>query len=301
MKFSIIISIRNRAHLLKYCLESISRQDYPANDIEICIGDVRSTDNLLSLIDRYSEVFTFKYLQFDMQKTVLAKRSYNPVSRFNSMIRHVVSNPYVIKTDPEVVLKDEWIISEIAEGLKANDKRMYNARTHFTEGDEWFGDYDSIMSGYEKHYHYAEGGPFSRSKFYFCSGFSRNKFIELGGIDELFSLVVGYEDTCFREHWKNHYGEYEKEITGQAIHLWHGPPKTPPAREAAGRRIFDRLKIMDKANVIRLSPDRNLVISGEPQEWGTPNILSKVYTIKDGQVTNTEDPSGQGKELDLPF
>jgi hypothetical protein len=217
------------------------------------------------------------------------------------MIKHVASHPYVIKTDPEVVMRDSWIISEIAEGLEADDSRMYNARTHFTEGDGWFSDYSEVVSDYEKHYHYAEGGPFSRSKFYFCSGFSRDKFVELGGIDELFSLAVGYEDSCFREHWKNRYGEYEKEITGQAIHLWHGPSKAPPAWEVMGERIFERIKHMDTANVVRLRLDRHLVISKESQEWGTPNILSKVYTIKDGQVTSTEDPSGQGQDLDLPF
>jgi glycosyltransferase involved in cell wall biosynthesis len=301
MKFSIIVSIRNRAHLLKHCLEGISRQEYPTEDIEICIGDVHSTDNLLSLIDRYSEVFTFKYLQFDMKKTILPKWSYNPASRFNSLIKHVASNPYIIKIDPEVIMKDRWIISEMAEGLEANDSRMYNARTHFTTGDSWFSDYDEVISEYEKHYHFAEGGPFSRSKFYFCSGFSRDKFIELGGIDELFSLAVGYDDSCLREHHKNRYGEYEKEITGQAIHLWHGASNAPPAWETMGQRIYERIKHMSMANVVRLGPNKNLIISDTPQDWGTPEILSKVYTIKDGLVTNTEDPSGHGQELDLPF
>ena len=301
MKFSIVISLKNRAHLLKHCLEGISRQDYPDKDIEVCIGDVHSTDNLLTLLDRYSEVLTFKFFDYDMTKTTLAKWAYNPAARFNSAIRHVATHPYIIKTDPEVVMKDDCIISEMAEGLEADDSRMYNSRTHFTEGDGWYDDFDDVIGGHEQHYHFAEGGPFSRSKFYFCSGFSKDKYIELGGIDELFTLAVGYDDTCLREHWKNRYGQYEKEITGQAIHLWHGPPKSPPAWEAMGQRIFDRIKHMDRANVVRLGKDRNLIITDEPQEWGTAEMISKVYTIKDGQVTNVEDPSGHGRELDLPF
>jgi glycosyltransferase involved in cell wall biosynthesis len=301
MKFSVIISIKNRAHLLKHCLEGISRQDYPTEDVEICIGDVRSTDNLLSLIDRYSEVFTFKFFQFNMRNTVLPKWSYNPAPRFNSMVRHVASNPYVIKMDPEIVMIDDNVIAEMAKGLTEDDSRMYNARTHFTEGDEWFSDYDDVVSGFEKHYRFAEGGPFSRSKYYFCSGFSRDKFIELGGIDELFSLAVGYDDDGLRAVWKNRYGQFEKEITGRAIHLWHPSKGTSPAWEVMGQRIFDRIKHMNRANIVRLGPDRKLIISQEPQEWGTPNILSKVYTIKDGQTINVEDPSGLGQELDLPF
>lgn len=302
MKFSVVVSIRNRAHLFKYCLEALSRQEYPVEDIEICVGDVNSTDNLLALIDRYSDVFTFKFLQFDMKQTIIPKWSYNPVSRLNSLIKHVASHPYIIKIDPEIIMKDDWVISEMAEGLAADDTRTYNARTHFTEGDDWYGDFEEVLKFHERHYHYAEGGPFSRSKFYFCSGFSKDKFIQLGGIDELFSLAVGYDDSCFREHWKNCYGSYEKEITGQAIHLWHGPPRTPPSWEAMGKRIYDTIKTYDRANRVRLTPDNRLSINlNEPHEWGTPNILSKVYTIAEGQVTQTEDPSGKGKELDLPF
>lgn len=303
MNFSVVISMKNRAHLLKYCLEAISRQDYPEleNRLEICIGDVNSTDNLLSVIDRYSDTFTFKFFQFDMKKTVLSKWAYNPAARFNSMIRHVASHPYIIKIDPEIIMKHEWVISEMAEGLEKDDSRMYNARAHFTEGDSWYMDFDDIITQHEKHYHYAEGGPFSRSKFYFCSGFSRDRFVDLGGVDELFTLAVGYDDTCLREHWKNRYGAYEKEITGEAIHLWHGSPSTPPAWEAMGQRIYERIKHMDMANTIRLGLDKKLIVTNEPQEWGTPKILSKVYTIRDSRIENVEDPSGEGPELDLPF
>ena len=126
-----------------------------------------------------------------MRKTIIAKRSYNPAARFNSMIKHVASNPYIIKIDPEIVIKNAWVVSEIATSLEIDSNRMYNARTHFTEGNDWYSNFDEIISNYENHYHFAEGGPFSRSKFYFCSGFSRNKFVELGGIDELFTIAVG--------------------------------------------------------------------------------------------------------------
>ena len=301
MKLSIILSIQNRANLFRYALEGLARQDYPAGDLEICIGDYYSNDNLMSLIDRYSEDFTFKYCQIDKNKSYVPMTSYNPAADFNVLIKYVASHPYIIKMDPEIVMRDPWVLAEIAEGLEENDSRMYNARAHFTEGEHWYSNFEDVVNKYERNYHMAEGGPFSRSKFYFCSGFSRERFLEMGGVDEIFCLAVGYDDTCFREHWKNAYGEYEKEITGRVIHLWHPQSNRPPAWEALGSRIYEHIKKRARANTIRVSPDNKLVINNEGHPWGAPEMLSKVYTIRDSAVIDTANPSGRGHDIELPF
>jgi hypothetical protein len=213
------------------------------------------------------------------------------------------SNDFVIKTDPEVIFKDPWIISEIVAGLEEDDTRMYNSRCHFTEPDGWWNNYEDITSQYQKHYHFAEGGPFSRAKFYFCSGFSQKKFIDLGGIDELMCLGKGYDDTLLREMWKNHYGQYEKEITGETIHLFHGHPQFRPTWEIANSRTFDRLKHLSQANALRINAEGRLSarVVDEPQ-WANPKMLSKIYTIKNGSIIDTKDINdGQSKSLDLPF
>ncbi len=147
----------------------------------------------------------------------------------------------------------------------------------------------------------AEGGPFSRSKFYFCSGMSKKKFIGLGGIDELLSYGVGYDDTLFREMWKNRYGQYEKEVTAEVIHLWHGASGKRSTWEVANSRAHQRLKHLDEANILRLSGTGELYQLDSPQ-WANPESISKIYTIEKGRITNVEDVAGGGsKELDLPF
>jgi glycosyltransferase involved in cell wall biosynthesis len=296
---SICFTTKNRAPLLKYNLEGLSRQDFldEGGQIEICIMDRGSTDNLLGLIDRYSEVFTFRFAEADPFAGKMSSKT-NPCINFNTLIKYIPTNNYVIKTDAEVVVRDPWTVREIFEALEKDDSRMYNARTHFTDSDGWYSDFDELLSKYERHYLYAEGGPFSRSKYYFFSGFSREKFIELGGIDELFSYGVGYDDTALREMWKNRYGQYEKEISGQAIHQWHGPNVFPPPWEEMNRRIYERIKGFDKANMLAL--ENGKVVKRE-RPCGFVEMLSRIYTIKDGSVINTETPWEGAREIDLPF
>ena len=298
-KISIVLGIKNRAHLFKYCLESLSRQNYDLDKVEICIGDGGSNDNLLNLIDRYSDVFTFKYAIRNEEYAPIPIISNQPAARINTVIKNMPSYDKVVKIDPEIVLRDEWILQEISDNIDKDDSRTYNVRTHFTEGDTWYMNYEDIINGFEKHYHYAEGGPFSRSKFYFCSGFSREKYIKMGGIEEMCHYGVGYDDTLFREIWKNRYGSYEHEITGQAIHLWHGPNQSPPNWEELNKRIFHHLKHMSDSNVLRLEDEQLKVV--ENPVWGIPEMLSKIYTIKDGEIIKEEKPSEVSQDLDLPF
>jgi glycosyltransferase involved in cell wall biosynthesis len=296
---SICITIQNRAHLFKYLLESLTRQDIDPDKIEICISDGDSSDNLINLIDTYSEIFTFQYCRQELNRAPIPTLGNCPASVFNPLIRWVPTTPFVIKIDPEIVMLDPWLISEILRGLQQDDTRTYNARTHFTEGDQWYRNLDDIMTRYEQHYHYAEGGPFSRSKFYFCSGFSRDRFIELGGIEELFGWGVGYEDTCFREMWKNRFGNYEKEISAQALHLWHGPNHYRSTWESANKRLYERFRSLNQANTYVI---KSGVLTEEAREWGVPETLSCIYTIRDGVITDIRCPHTKAMHLlDLPF
>jgi glycosyltransferase involved in cell wall biosynthesis len=292
---SICYTLKNRAHLLKWSLESLARQDTDL-DIEVCIADGGSTDNLLSLIDRYSERFRFVYAVSDRSKAYVPVLTNNPGADLNAMIQYMPTYDTVLKVDPETILKDDWIIKEIHYRVQKDPSKCFSARTHFTVGDDWYTSYEDIVSQHEKHYLFAEGGPFSRSKFYFCCGFSRTSFITMGGIDERFCRGDGYEDTCFREHWKNVHGEYEYEITGQAIHLWHPPtPNHSDSLTELNRRLFEQLKENHMGNI---------EVSDEGVKhlpWANAEMLSCIYTIKDGSVVKSFKVTDNAKELDLPF
>ena len=296
---SIVMTLKNRANLLKYCLEAISRQEYDLSKIEICILDGGSTDSLWSIVDRYSDVFTFRLCEADRLKSYLPIVSNFPGVEINLGAKYLSRYDKIIKIDPEVVIKDEWLLSEVNELLDKDDSRMYNSRTHFTAG-EFYSSLDDIIKSYEKHYHYAENGPFTRSRYWFCSSFSRSKFLELRGVEELFGFGTGYDDDGLRTSWKNRYGNYEYEITAQSIHLDHGGNKFRPTKEYLNKRTFDHLKKQDLNNVVRLKG--GTLVRDENTLWANPEMLSKIYTVKDGSVVNVEDiNNGTSSELSLPF
>lgn len=292
---SVCYTLKNRADLLKWSLESIARQDCNNLDVEICIADGGSTDNLISLIDRYSERFRFIYAVSNRDKAYVPVLTNCPAADLNVMIKYMPTYDTVLKLDPEIVLKDEWLIREAYTYVQANSVRTFNARVHFVEGADWYNNYEDIISRYEQHYQIVEGAPFSRSKFYFCSAFSRTSFMNMGGVDERFCKGDGYEDTCFREHWKNVYGEYEYEITAQAIHMWHPPtPNHSPSLYELNRRQFEVLKENHMANI---GMEEELV----KLPWGSPAMLSRVYKIENGNIEDSFAVTDDAEELNLPF
>jgi glycosyltransferase involved in cell wall biosynthesis len=299
---SICITLKNRADLLKWALESINRQDYPHENIEICIADGGSNDGLFNLIDRYSDEFTFKYAFSDRNKAYVPVNTNCPAADLNVMIKYIPTYDTIIKMDPEVVMKDTFLISEMVEAVTNNYQYMYNSRCHFTERDDWYFDYDDIINNYWKHYHFAEGGPFSRAIFYFCSGFSRTSFIEMDGIEETFGQGAGFEDACFRDHWKNHFGSYEKEILAESIHLWHLPQNQSPSLYELNRRRMEVLK-NKKANSICVTenPEGEAEFVECDREWGNPAMLSKIYTIKESDIINVEAVTDDAVSLDIPL
>lgn len=297
---SIVMTLRNRANLLRFNLEGLINQDYDLSKIEVCILDGGSTDSLYNIIDRYSEQLKFSLVFADRNKSYVPVISNFPGNEINLGVKYVASYDKIIKMDPEIVIKDEWLLQEMSDNLDKDDSRMYNARCHFTEGDSWYSSFSSILSEYERNYHYAEGGPFTRSRYYFCCGFMKERFLGIRGVEEMFGWGAGYDDDSFRAAWFNRYGNYEYEITAQAIHLWHGANQTRPTKEMANGRMFKHLKKQDINNVVRIKNGE--LVRDEKTPWANPAMLSKIYRIEDGRITKEDDVNeGRSLVLDLPF
>jgi len=179
--------------------------------------------------------------------------------------------------------------------------------------------YEDIITKYIDHYHYAEGGPFSRSLFYFCCGFSRTSFIKMGGIEELMGLGLGYDDTLWREHWCNMFGGYEREIEAQCIHLWHPAKSYPRSLLELNRRSFELLKnyeantacFVNKSNLSEnqssedtgtfdnIGNHDDIEIVKTTRDWGNPDMLSAIYTIQDSEVVSVDKITENARELNI--
>ncbi|TDB75480.1 glycosyltransferase [Micromonospora sp. KC723] len=59
---SVVIPTYNRADLLAYTLESLTRQTLPAEEFEVLIGDDGSTDHTASVVDRYRDRLAIQHL-----------------------------------------------------------------------------------------------------------------------------------------------------------------------------------------------------------------------------------------------
>jgi len=299
---SICLTLKNRAHLLKYCLESISRQDTKL-DIEICVIDGFSTDGLIPLLDRYSDLFTIKYACADRTKSDIPILTNNPAKEHNLNVRWMASYDTVIKIDPEIVIKDPWTIQEIYDLVCADYNKHYNARAWFTNGDSWYSNYEDIIDNFYMHPMVESNEFFSRSQFYFCSGFSRTSFIKMGGIEELMVSGDGFDDTTWLSNWQNHYNNGGLiEVSGQCIHLWHSAtPNHSSSLFELNRRKYELFKNRKQANSICLEEKSNgeLSIIECTRNWANPEMLSTVYTIKDGKVINEEKITEDAISLDL--
>lgn len=69
-KISVIIPCRNEGKYITGCLESIIKNDYAHEDIEIFFVDGSSADNTREIIEKYAKQFSFIHLLLNKKKTV---------------------------------------------------------------------------------------------------------------------------------------------------------------------------------------------------------------------------------------
>jgi len=67
---SVVIPIRNEERYIKQCIESLIRQDYPADKMEIFFVDGRSTDKTRDIVMKYSSEHKHIHLLDNQYKTV---------------------------------------------------------------------------------------------------------------------------------------------------------------------------------------------------------------------------------------
>ena len=74
---SILVAVRNEAHQILRCLESLSRLHYPSGQVEILLGDDGSTDNTADLIrDFIRDRPQFRYLLIDHSMLYRSKEAF---------------------------------------------------------------------------------------------------------------------------------------------------------------------------------------------------------------------------------
>ena len=110
-KISIIIPCRNEEKYIEGCLNSVLRNEYPEESIEVLIIDGKSTDSTRKIIDRFTNKYGFIYLLNNNNLTV-------PYA-MNLGIKES-SGDYIIRLDSHTEIPDNYF-SELIKWSKKLD------------------------------------------------------------------------------------------------------------------------------------------------------------------------------------
>jgi hypothetical protein len=297
---SICLVADHKVDNLKWFLESLLNYEFD-NDIfkgriEVCIADPYYQASIFPLIDRYSDQFIFKYATVDRTKSFIPINSKSKVCEWNTCIMNMPTNDCIIKADSDIVLQDASLLSVISWKLGENPNGLYVARTHFTHGENWYLDLEDILFKYTDHYIFVEGMPLITSEVLSFAGFSRTSFAELGGFEEIFAQGYGFEDRCFIEQWERYFGQSRSPLINDVINIRPPQENTTQSLVELNRRCYDLVKEF-QPNHVCLDKERELVAGA--RAWGNPDMLSRIYTIEDGQVVNEESLSDDAPAVEI--
>jgi hypothetical protein len=224
---SVILTLKNRAHLLKWGLEGLLQLDNHHLITEVNIADGGSTDDLDKVIEEYSKHFTINKYTINRNDS-----SYNhvyncPALEYNFLV-NVSTNKVILKIDPEFTFITSGFLLRSVELLKTVPYAFIMPFPYHTYEFK-INNIEDIKNKYREYYyqtHLTEQGVnngYCRLVYYGCC-FNKEHYINLGGIDMGFVEGIGSEDDHFLDQWQKKYGNHSVLSTTEekGVHLWHG-------------------------------------------------------------------------------
>lgn len=264
---SLITTLKNRADLLEYGLESILLQDFwknnPTEKLEINIGDGGSTDDLDSLllnISKRSEIQCINKYIIDRQKSKHHHIFNCPAEEYNILVK-LSSSSLIIKIDPEIVVLDESFISKANAIVSNSHSIVIPFPIHCYDFE--LKSISNIKNNYPSNVYRTHITLENMHKeiVYYCCMFKKEDYLNLGGVDERFINGIGSEDLHFLDAWRKKYGSETVVPLADyhCLHLWHGEwGNGVPSRFMPWVALNESLR-----NILKNEyPNQNL-------EWGT--------------------------------
>ncbi len=262
-KISVCITLKNRAKLLDRKLLNLVRQRYDPKQIEICISDGKSDDNILQVIDKWYKIFyQIKYAISDRSVLPFTIKTNNPACDWNSMVANMPSFNKIILSDPEVLFAHpdqlSWIIKQLDQDV-CIWHWSYDMKPHY-KYLEYNEDYKD-----PKNYEIKNGASGK------CLAFQKESFLKNNGFDERFAIGFAGEDNFFIERYR----KYKKEVVSPffVVHLWHPSSVTP-----------ENLKLRDEYTLPLLTSLRK---AGYPlpnqnnPNWKRPEMLKNITIFRE--------------------
>ncbi|MDB5261160.1 MAG: family 2 glycosyl transferase, partial [Adhaeribacter sp.] len=121
---SILIAVRNEAQNIIKCLEAIGKLNYPANKIEILLGDDASTDNTYEIIGQYIRHKPF-------YRCIRIKENLGQARGKANVLAHltrVATSDYYFITDADIQVPETWVRDMLA-GTRSKKKGIVTGIT----------------------------------------------------------------------------------------------------------------------------------------------------------------------------
>lgn len=258
---SILITTFNRTNLLKYNLESLSKQNLDNFEYEIIILDEgKQTEEIDNLLLNYNNI---KYINTGITKKDNEWRC--PSFAINIGLKQAKGD-YIILMCAEIYSIDNTI-EELIRPLLNGDK-------YLTIPINAYDDDKTTLNSLDK----KENIKINQDKklntyIPFIMGMKKEEIIKIGGYDEDFT-GIGYDDNDIIERLKLN-GNVHLQVNCSAIHLWHerfSYDDNSPVKKRIeyNREIFEKRK--------------GTVTRNESKEWG---VLNKTIINVDEKMTMT--------------
>lgn len=209
---SIIIPITNRANLLDKTLASYNIN---ISNYEILVLSRNSTDNLKEVIAKYSNL-NIKLIEYQYGN----ESWINPAHAFNWGAKLAKYN-IIALTSPEIKHESK-IIDILSKGFKED---AILCKTMDEKPNK------TLVELYSKNDRGDNPG------FYFFGAYKKDKFLEIGGIDEDFMDGVGWEDLEFGDRWlRNGFNHTVSDMI--CIHQYHPRSHQTQASYKANEQLY---------------------------------------------------------------
>lgn len=218
-RISICITLKNRADLLELKMHQLTCQNYDTKDLEVCITDGKSSDNLFEVLKKWApQFYQIKYAVSDRSKLPFVIKSNAPVCDYNSQMANQPSFEKIIRTDAEILFTHPDQLNYISSALE--DKKVCVCSPAYIADTE-----DAFTYTPSEPFKFEGGFSTNPGINAFCISVNKSEFLEAGGFDERFALGFAGEDNYFLHYW-NH---TRKLVFSQfpVFHMWHPSPWNP--------------------------------------------------------------------------
>lgn len=257
---SVCMTMKNRAGLLAGKLANLLTMNYPPEQLEVCILDGGSSQDLLAVLRSYKGRFgRIIYARGNRGKLNMTfPPGCLPVALdYNAQVRYLARAKKIVRTDPEIRFTNPDSLLLIEQTLETPRTALVFQAWEMRPKFRW-----------PKHRHKLD--QFLKRKYtgaFYCTAFRKDDFIEAGGIEEQFAQTFAGEDSHFHWWWAANRKVIVAPEDHLVLHLHHESQWSREAKQLRNRVTKPLLARLKKTNA-RPNMDN--------PDWGHPEMLEDV-------------------------